>query len=104
MPTEEKDQAAWEIEEWCPEAKISPGMYYKQKREGRGPHTTKIGRRTIITEVTPRLPCTARPRRRRSDGDRVMMTGTKAKDLSRGDELRMHVIAKSCPCKTSAAE
>jgi hypothetical protein len=45
-----EDKAAYAINEWCVEARISPSLYFKEHKNGRGPFTANIGRRTIIVE------------------------------------------------------
>jgi hypothetical protein len=42
---------SYRINEWCVEARISPSLYYKENRLGRGPLTANIGRRTLIVEA-----------------------------------------------------
>jgi hypothetical protein len=39
----------WTIQEWCDRWKISRGMYYVLKRQGRAPPVIRIGRRDRIT-------------------------------------------------------
>jgi hypothetical protein len=44
------DKTVYSIAEWCISAKISPALYFKEKREGRGPRVAHTGRRTIVIE------------------------------------------------------
>jgi hypothetical protein len=44
------DKLVYSIAEWCIAAKISPGLYFKEKREGRGPRVAHTGRRAIVIE------------------------------------------------------
>lgn len=48
MPAD--DKTVYSIAEWCIAAKISPALYFKEKREGRGPRVAHTGRRTIVIE------------------------------------------------------
>ncbi len=48
MPTE--DRPAYSIAEWCVEARVSPALYFKEHKNGRGPAISHMGRRTVITE------------------------------------------------------
>jgi hypothetical protein len=47
---DDNDKAAYTINEWCFEARVSPALYFKEKREGRGPRVAHMGRRAIIVE------------------------------------------------------
>jgi hypothetical protein len=38
------------VKQWCRDAGISESLYFKERREGRGPQAGHFGRRTIITE------------------------------------------------------
>jgi len=51
----QEDRAAYTIAEWCLVARVSVALYFKEQREGRGPHSAKMGRRTIITESPRRF-------------------------------------------------
>jgi hypothetical protein len=44
------DKTVYAIAEWCIASKISPALYFKEKREGRGPRVAHTGRRTIVIE------------------------------------------------------
>jgi hypothetical protein len=44
------DKTVYSIAEWCIASKISPALYFKEKREGRGPRIAHTGRRTIVIE------------------------------------------------------
>jgi hypothetical protein len=44
------DKTVYSIAEWCIAAKISPALYFKEKRGGRGPFVAHTGRRTIVIE------------------------------------------------------
>jgi hypothetical protein len=46
----QQDRAAYTINEWCQEARISPPLFYKKRREGHGPRVVNWGRRTIVVE------------------------------------------------------
>jgi hypothetical protein len=46
----ESVQGVFTIAEWCQAAKISPALFYKEQRLGRGPRVAKVGRRTAIIE------------------------------------------------------
>jgi hypothetical protein len=48
MLVDEKD--VYSIAEWCVASKISTALYFKEKREGRGPRIAHTGRRTIVIE------------------------------------------------------
>jgi len=41
--------AAFSIDEFCAAHRLSPEMYFKLKREGRGPREMQVGRRRMIS-------------------------------------------------------
>jgi hypothetical protein len=43
-------QAIYSIQEWCFASRISAPLFFKEKREGRGPRIAHVGRRTIVIE------------------------------------------------------
>lgn len=49
-PANQNTKPVFSVEEWCRAAGISESLYFKERREGRGPHAGNFGRRTVITE------------------------------------------------------
>jgi hypothetical protein len=49
MSADEKP-AVFSIQEWCFASRISPALFFKEQRNGRGPRTANAGRRTLVLE------------------------------------------------------
>jgi len=49
-PTNQNTKPVFSVKQWCRAAGISESLYFKERREGRGPHAGNFGRRTIIAE------------------------------------------------------
>jgi len=49
-PATQEAEYVGTVEEWCRDAKVSIGSYFKAKRAGEGPHIGQMGRRTPVIE------------------------------------------------------
>jgi hypothetical protein len=49
MSADEKT-AVYSIQEWCFAGKISPALFFKERRNGRGPRIAHAGRRILVLE------------------------------------------------------
>jgi hypothetical protein len=49
MPADEKP-SVFSIQEWCFAARISAPLFFKERRNGRGPRVAHVGRRLLVLE------------------------------------------------------
>jgi hypothetical protein len=50
MSADEKP-AVFSIQEWCFASRISPALFFKEQRNGRGPRIARTGRRVLVLET-----------------------------------------------------
>ena len=50
MSAADEKQAVYSIQEWCFASRISAPLFFKERRNGRGPRVAHVGRRLLVLE------------------------------------------------------
>lgn len=90
---------AYTVSEFCRQARISEGLYFKLQRQGQGPIVARVGRRVVITHSSAQA--WMEQRERPSQQHVARISGVVATDVSRcmsacPKELKDHTTAAQC--------